>query len=167
MPNEPRPLYTSEVLRDIHTRSHENFKQLLEHCRVFTEEELAREMEGFGDPSIRHHFHHVICAEKYWVSVIQGRMDVDEDDGRRRTIDEFERYRAEVFASADAYLRGASPEELSTPRPMMTWGGHERVLVPALIVTRTLMHLYHHQGKILAMCRLLGKPGEGMNYPLI
>lgn len=166
MTDKPRPLYTADVLRDLHARSHENFKQLLEHCRVFTEEELAREMEGFGDPSIRHQFHHEISCEKYWIGVIQGRMDVDEDDGEIRTIDGFERYRAEVFESTDAYLRGASPEELSTPRPMITWGGHERVLVPALIVTRTAVHLYHHQGKILAMCRLLGKPGGGMDYPL-
>jgi uncharacterized damage-inducible protein DinB len=94
-------------------------------------------------------------------------MDVDEDHGQLRAIDDLERYRAEVFAATEAYLRGASPEELSEPRPMATWGGETRVLVPALIVVRTQVHLYHHQGKILAMCRLLGKPGEGMNFSLV
>jgi len=166
MASDQRPLYTAEVLRDIHARSHENLKQLLEHCRAFSEDELAREFEGFGDPSIRLQVHHEVAAEKYWIGVIQGRMDVDENQAEYSTIDSLERYRAEVFAATEAYLEGASPEELSTPRPMVTWGGDERVLVPALIVMRTQVHLYHHQGKILAMCRLLGRPGEGMNFSL-
>lgn len=167
MASDRRPIYTAEVLRDIHARSHENLKQLLAHCRALTEEELDREIEGFGDPSIRSHLHHDLSAEKYWIGVIQGRMDVDENLDEYRTIDSLERYREEVFAGTEAYLEGASPEELSTPRPMVTWDGETRVLVPAHIVMRTQVHLYHHQGKILAMCRLLGKPGEGMNYPLV
>jgi len=30
---------------------------------------------------------------------------------------------------------------------------------------RTLTHFFHHQGQIAAMCRLLGKPVSGLDYP--
>ena len=161
-----RPKYTPDVLRDIHARSHENLTQLLAHCGAFTEAELAREWEGFGYPSIRLQFHHEIAAEKYWLGVIQGRMDVDENESEYRSIGSLEAYREEVFAATEAYLVGASIQELNAPRPMITWQGHEKILVPAQIVLRTQVHYYHHQGQILAMCRLLGRPGEGMNYPI-
>jgi uncharacterized damage-inducible protein DinB len=159
-----RAQYTSDVLHDIHERSHENLRQLMEHCRAFNEAELNREMEGFGYPSIPLQFHHEIAGEKYWLGVIHGRMDVDENESEYRTIASLEVYREEVFGATEAYLRGASIHELNTARPMITWQGHEKVLVPAQIVLRTQVHYYHHQGQILAMCRLLGKPGEGMNY---
>lgn len=45
-------------------------------------------------------------------------------------------------------------------------GGKERMLIPAHALMRTLTHLYHHQGHIVAMCRLLGRPGQGVDYPI-
>jgi uncharacterized damage-inducible protein DinB len=39
--------------------------------------------------------------------------------------------------------------------------------VPALIFVRTTVHIYQHQGQVLAMCRLLGRPGPGnLDFPL-
>ncbi|MBK9305322.1 MAG: hypothetical protein IPM94_16040 [bacterium] len=29
-----------------------------------------------------------------------------------------------------------------------------------------LTHVFHHQGQLTAMCRLLGRPSEGLDYPL-
>jgi uncharacterized damage-inducible protein DinB len=98
--------------------------------------------------------------------VLRGRMDVDEDEAKYPTIDAMEAFRQQVSSIAVGYLRTASVEELNAARPMMTWGNKEKVLMPAHVVIRTQTHVYHHVGQVLAMCRLLGKPASGMDYPI-
>ena len=159
-------MHTPTSLLDIHERAHRNLKDLLVHCRLLCPEELNRALDGFGYPTVRLQVHHEIGAEKYWVSVLENRMDADENDADYPTVASLETYREEVDAIAGNYLRGASVEELNTPRTMTTWGNRQRLLVPAQVVLRTQMHLYHHQGQILAMCRLLGKPASGLDYPI-
>lgn len=158
--------YTSEVLAEIHERAHRCLVKLMAHCRGFAPAELNREFEGFGYGSIRLQLHHELFCERYWVSVIQGAMNLEEDDAAFPTVESLEGFRNEVFQTTQAYLRGASSAELSTPRLMKTWRG-EPTLVPAHIINRISVHLFHHQGQILAMCRLLGKPGEGFDYPIL
>lgn len=160
-------MYTPESLVDLHERGHRSLKVLLEHCGRMSQDDLEREFEGFGYPSIRLQFHHLIGAEAYWIGVIAGRLDVDDDAGRYPTIDALERYRQTVFAQTKAYLERVSPQELNAPRAMTTWGGHERMLMPAHVFLRTATHVYAHAGQILAMCRLLGKPASGTDFPLI
>lgn len=159
-------MLTSQALRDIHERAHRNFAGLLGHCRTLAQEDVDRALPGFGYPTVRLQLHHAIAAERYWIGVLQGRIDVDEDDHEHPTVVALEAYRAHVFAATDAYLGDATPAELNTARPMLTWGGREKVLTPAHVVLRTQMHLYHHQGQVTAMCRLLGKPCQGLDYPI-
>ena len=45
-------MHTSESLLDIHDRTHRNLRGLLAHCRTLTPEELNREIEGFGYPTV-------------------------------------------------------------------------------------------------------------------
>lgn len=159
-------MYTSEALLDIHSRSHRCLGRLLEHCRLFDADELGREIEGFGYPTLQLQFHHEIGAEEYWVGVLLGRMDVEDDAHLYPTIESLEAYRERVAARTREYLAGASVEELNTPREMTTWGGNVRALTPAHVLLRTSTHLFHHQGQIMAMCRILGRPAEGMDFPL-
>ena len=159
-------LHASSALLDIHQRAHQNLAALLEHCRALPGADLNREQEGFGYASVRLQLHHAIGAERYWVGVLQGQMLVDDDDPAFPTIDSLEILRVRVAGVTEDYLRGAAADELNKPRPMTTWGGKERHLVPARIVMRVVTHLYHHQGQVVAMCRLLGKPAGGLDYPL-
>ena len=162
-------MYTKEALSDFHERVHRNLQSLLAHCRALTEEELNRRLPGFGYPTARLQLHHGITAEEYWMGVLRGLMLADDTPEEYPTLGSLEAYREQVFAAGEAYLRGASPEELGTARPMATWtpeGTRERALVPGLVFFRTQTHLYHHQGQIVAMCRLLGKPAGGMDFPL-
>ena len=159
-------MLTSDALLDVHERAHRNLSALMTHCRGLDQAAIDRELAGFGYPTVRLQLHHEISAERYWVSVLEDRMDADENDADYPTIASLELYRDEVAAGTEAYLHAASVEELNTPRAMRTWGGREPVLIPAHVVLRTQMHLYHHQGQILAMCRLLGKPTSGMDYPI-
>ena len=49
---------------------------------------------------------------------------------------------------------------------MKTWHGDEPVLHPGHVVMRAITHLYHHQGQIATMFRMLGSPSPGFNYPI-
>ena len=159
-------MHTSGDLLDLHERAHRNLTALLAHCRELSGEEVNRELAGFGYPTVRLQLHHGIGAERYWIGVLQGRIDVDEDSPDYPTVESLEAYRERVSAATEAYLRASPVEELNTPRPMMTWGNKERVLMPAHVFMRTLTHLYQHQGQVVAMCRLLGKPCTGLDYPI-
>jgi uncharacterized damage-inducible protein DinB len=159
-------MHTGKSLLDIHERAHRNLKGLLDHCHQFSPEELNRTIEGFGYPTVRLQLHHEIGAEKYWVSVLERRMDADENDSDYPTVASLETYRREVGDVTERYLRAVSTEELNSPQTMITWGNRERLLIPAQVILRTQVHYYHHQGQILAMCRLLGKPGGALDYPI-
>ena len=160
-------MYSAEVLLDIHERGHRSFKALMAHCHHLTPDEFNRELAGFGYPTVQLQLHHAIAAEKYWLGVLEGRMDVDDDAPDFAAIESLEKYRESVFAATEAYLHAASPTELNTARPMMTWGNKERILVPANVIIRPVTHYFHHQGQVLAMCRLMGKPCSGLDYPII
>ena len=161
-------MYTPEAILDVHERAHRNLTALLVHCRELSSEDLNRELAGFGYPTVRLQLHHAIGAQKYWIGVLEGRMDADDDAPDYPTVASLQAYRESVFALTEAYLRADTVEELNTARPMVTWGNKQKVLTPAHVVMRTLMHLYHHQGQVVAMCRLMGKPhtGTGLDYPL-
>ncbi|MFH1843641.1 MAG: DinB family protein [bacterium] len=163
-------MYTSEALLDLHDRAHQNLQQLLAHCRDLSDEELNRELPGFGYPTVRLQLHHGIGAELYWIGVLKGVILADDDNPDYPTVESLETFREQVFSKTEEYLRAASAEELNNARSMMTWGNREQLLTPAHVFMRTLTHLYHHQGQILAMCRLLGKPASGrpsgFDFPL-
>ena len=117
---------------------------------------------------MRLQLYHILGSQNYWIGVLQGRMDADEDDPKYPTIDSLEKYHEQIFKMTEEYLQGASMEEVSTPRKMMTWQNIARTLIPAHVIMRTVTHLYQHQGQIMAICRMLGKPVErGMDFPII
>jgi uncharacterized damage-inducible protein DinB len=160
-------MYTAEALLDLHERAHRSLEKLISHCRELSVEELDRELPGFGYPSVRLQIHHQIGAEEYWIKVLQDRVEADDNEADYPTVESLEVYRQEVFSATEEYLRAASKDELNTARRMMTWGNKEQLLTPAHVFIRTLTHIYQHQGQILAMCRLMGKPASRMDFPIV
>ena len=160
-------MLTSEGLLEVHERAHRNLKGYLAHAGTLDPEAIDREMREFGGASVRLQLHHAIGAETYWIGVLQGRVDADDDAQLYPTIESLEAYREATFAATQEYLRNASVGELNTPRPMRTWNDEEHVLYPGHVVMRTITHIYHHQGQIAAMFRILGSPSPGFNYPIV
>ncbi|MHC4849027.1 MAG: DinB family protein, partial [Planctomycetota bacterium] len=115
---------TQLLLLDLHERCHRSLQRYLEHCHVLSDTELDRELDGFGYPTVRLQLQHAIGAERYWVSVLRDRMDADEADAV--SIDALERFRQDVFELTRTWLGATPDEELTTPRMMTTYGGHER-----------------------------------------
>ena len=160
-------MHTTAGLLDLHERTHRALGLLLDHCSGLEHEDLAREIDGFGYPSILLQLQHVIGAERYWVGVLRGEMLVDEDPADAASIDALRAFRSRVAADTIAYLEAASDGEINTPRTMTTWGDREVDLVPAHVVLRTQTHVFQHKGQIAAMCRLVGHPvPDGLDFPL-
>ena len=162
-----RALYTPEALLDLHAGGHAGLRRLLAHCGGLAPDALHRELCDFGYPTVQRQLVHVIGAEHYWVGVLCGIVDADDRDDRYPTTVALEGWRAEVAAATDAYLRATSVEALNTPRAFTTWGGRAQVLVPARVLVRTVTHLFQHQGQVVAMCRRLGAPVTGLDFPVV
>jgi uncharacterized damage-inducible protein DinB len=160
-------MYTNEALIDLHERSHKSLKKMLEHCSKLSTEELNREIPGFGYPSVRLQIHHEIGAQEYWIGVINGEITFDDNDSVFPTIETLETYRNKIYQTTEEYLRSASTEELNTERLMKTWDNNEHMMIPARIFIRTMTHIYYHNGQIYAMCKQMGKPAPGTDFPII
>ena len=160
-------MFTAEALLDLHGRTHSSLVQLLDHCAEFADGDLDRELDGFGYATIRLQLHHVVVCERYWVGVLRGLMLADENAADHASIEALRSFRTRVAAATEDYLRSATPAELSSARRMTTWGDIERDLVPGRVIYRTQTHIFHHQGQIAAMARLLGRPiPQGLDFPV-
>ncbi len=160
-------MYTSPGLTDLHQRTHRCLARLLRHCAEFSEEELSRELEGFGYPSLRLQLHHVIGAEQYWIGVLEGKMLTDEVEAEYASIDALRAFRERVAGTTAAWLESVSEDELNARREVTTWGDRQVRLVPARVIVRTQTHVFQHQGQIAAMCRILGRPiPAGLDFPV-
>ncbi len=160
-------MHTPSGLLDIHERSHRTLQGLLRHCALLTGEEFHRELPVFGDPTVQAQLDHVIGAEEYWVSVVRGLYQDNPPEVVHDTMEELTAYRERVAAVTQEYLRQADEVELNTAREMRTYPGRMRSLVPAHVLLRVMVHIYQHQGKVMAMCRQIGKPGPaGLDFPL-
>jgi len=155
-----------EGLLEIHERTHRNLRNCLAFCGELDADAIDRKMPEFNGTTIRLQLHHAIGAERYWVGVLQGRVDADEDDHLYPTLAAVEQFRHATFEATRKYVTNASLEELNTARPMKTWHGEEPMLYPGHVVMRTITHIYHHMGQVGSMLRLLGRESPGFNYPI-
>jgi uncharacterized damage-inducible protein DinB len=158
-------MHTSESLFDIHHRTQRSLDALFAHLADLEPNSLERSFDGFGYPTLRLQLHHMIGAEHYWITLLEGEFVVTGDDAYP-DLASLDVYRTEVAGRVRAWLADATPEILNEPKAMMTWGGREKTLVPAAVVMRTQTHHFAHLGQILAMLRLLGHPARGLDYPL-
>lgn len=159
-------MYTRAALRDVHDRTHACLRSLLAHCRSLTQDELHQSLPDFGYATVRLQIHHVLGAERYWMSVIDGRLDTSDDAAEYATVEALESLQRAVQEETRSYLRGTTDETVNTIHRLRTWRGEEIAVTPAHVILRTQAHVFHHQGQVLAMCRHFGKPGGGLDFPL-
>ena len=158
-------MYTSTALLDIHTRTQASLAALFAHLATMEEGSLERSFAGFGYPTVRLQLHHMIGAEHYWITLLEGRFVVTDEDAYP-DLASLLAYKEEVAGRGRSWLEGASTEQLNEPATFETWGGKEKVLVPAAVVMRTQTHHFTHLGQVLAMVRLMGHPVRGLDFPV-
>lgn len=160
-------MWTHDALLDALERTHRSFAGLIEHCAGFSTEEFDRSLDGFGYGSVRLQLHHAIAAQRYWIGVLEGRTDDDEDADRYPTAESLADLLREVRLLTEGCILAIPESELSVARTVETWGGRTVDIAPAPVVMRTLTHLFQHQGQVAALCRLLGRPiPAGLDFPL-
>lgn len=159
-------MYTPAALLDLHARTQRSFAKLIAHARGFAPADLEREHREVGGATLRLQIAHMIGAERYWVGVLQGVVDAEEREERLATLTELEAARATVAAETQRWIGAQNEASLDTPRAMSVFGGTSHVLVPAHVILRVTTHVFHHQGQCAAMCRVLGRPVSGLDFPL-
>lgn len=159
-------MYTPAALLDLHTRTHRSFAALIAHAGGFAAADLEREHAGFGAATLRLSIAHMIGAERYWVGVLMGVVDAEEREEQLQTLAELEAARVEVAATTQRWIGAATELALDTPREMTVFGGQTRVLSPARVILRATTHVFHHQGQCAVVCRLLGRPVSGLDFPI-
>jgi len=160
-------MYTKAALIDIHTRTHRSLEKFCDHLAAFSDDELRRELEGFGAGCILAQLDHLIGAEEYWIWVASDAAIPNMDDSPPPALADLRVRRGEVAASTQRYINEASEEVLNARAMKTTYGGNQAELIPAQIVMRTQTHIFQHLGQISAICRLLGKPiPQGLDFPL-
>lgn len=159
-------MYTPAALLDLHTRTHRSFAALIAHARGFAPADLEREVPGFGAATLRLQIAHMIGAERYWIGVVQGVVDAEEREEQLATLAELEAARIAVAATTQRWIGAATESALDTPSLMEVFGGRTHLLVPARVILRVTTHVFHHQGQCATMCRVLGRPVSGLDFPL-
>jgi uncharacterized damage-inducible protein DinB len=161
-------MYTQGALLDVHTRAHESLRRLIVFCGTRTEDELRRPLNGFGFPTILLQLEHTIGAEVYWQTVVSRGYTEEATLPPLPDIAAMEAFRQQTAATTRAYLEGASEAELNSPRVMISDPGETRLLRPADVIMRVVTHIFNHQGQVLAMCRVMGRPNDeiDLDYPL-
>jgi uncharacterized damage-inducible protein DinB len=161
-------MYNAETLLDVHARAHESLRRLIAFCGSLTDDELRRPVAGFGWSTVHRQLEHTIGAEVYWQMVVTKGYGEEASLPALPDVGAVEAFRQQTALGTRAYLEGARPTELNSPRRMVSDPGQTRVLRPADVIMRIVTHIFNHQGQVLAMCRTLGKPNDtyDLDYPL-
>ncbi len=161
-------MYNAATLLDIHARAHESLRRLIDFCGHLTDEELRRQLGGFGFRTVLKQLQHTIGAEVYWQTVVTRGYTEEATLPKLDTLAALEAFRAETAQMTRSYLERAGEAELNSARQMISDPGQTRRLRPADVIMRVVTHIFNHQGQVLAMCRTMGKPNEtyDLDYPM-
>ena len=139
----------------------------MEHCRKFSAEEQSTEHPGFGYPSLIEQLRHIIGAEDYWFSVLQGNWDIEDHAAACNTVAELEERRGIVANQTTDYLMNITDQDLDKLDEYATWPDATlRELLPSMVIMRVISHHIHHRGQAVAICRILRNPAPTMDFPV-
>jgi uncharacterized damage-inducible protein DinB len=159
-------MQTPASLLQLHREVHHSIALLFNHCRQFDEQQLRREFEGFGYPSLQAQLAHIIECEDTWVARLK-RPEGDElpfvwgADEPGDTVEQLETLRQRVAASTAAYIEQIGADDLNLPLTLRSPEEgplRSEVYTPAFVLLHAITHAFHHKGQAVAICRLLGTP---------
>ena len=151
-------MFTCDGMRALHGWTHTSLDVVVEHANSLPAELLVRDVSGFGLPSLRHQFLHILSWEAAWVcnlrGVAAGALAPNDHPSWTSLIEAKRR----VVGATMAYLDGLTERSLNTELPNLPpeWVGPPRS--PAFILLHVVTHAFHHKGQMASMFRLLGHP---------
>ena len=151
-------LFTLAGIRKFHNWTHASLTLLLDHLSTIPAGDYAKEVPGFGFPTIRAQVVHILNCEGFWIHTLQTLPFVDQDPAARPTVSDARVLQREVSLNTVNYLSDLSEQHLNAETELHFSDGDTAVRTPALVLHHVLTHAFHHKGQIVSMCRILGYP---------
>ncbi len=150
--------FSNEDLITLHRATHTCLDLLLNHASALRPELWTRPVEGFGHPSLRAQFAHVLATEEWWMRALQHMPARRWDPESFNSTDALAAAKASVASETASYVNRLSIDQLNREIDtcLPEWVGPKRS--PACIILHIVTHAFHHKGQIAAMLRLLGHP---------
>ena len=151
-------MFTLDGIRKFHRWTHASLSLLLDHVSTIAASDYAKELPGFGSPTVRQQVIHVFNCEGFWIHLLRGLPFRDRTVVNCPSAADARLLQQEVSRETLAYLSGLSDEQLNAQTELHFPDGDVAIRTPALILHHVLTHAFHHKGQIVAMCRTLGHP---------
>lgn len=151
-------MFTLPGIRQFHSWTHASLTLLLDHLSTIPVTEYAKEVPGFGFPTIRAQVIHILNCEGFWIHTLRAIPFDDRDPDNLTTVSDARLLQSEVSMRTLNYLSGLSEQHLVADTELHFSDGDIAVRTPALILHHVLTHAFHHKGQIVSMCRILGYP---------
>jgi uncharacterized damage-inducible protein DinB len=145
-------------MRKLHSWTHSSLTLVLDHLATIPDGDYAKELLGFGFPTLRAQIIHILNCEAFWVHTLQAARFEDEDPADWPAVRDARVLQRGVSANTLAYLSGLTDEQLNADTELHFSDGDKAVRTPALVLHHVLTHAFHHKGQIVSMCRTLGHP---------
>ena len=151
-------MFTLDGIRKFHHWTHASLSLLLDHLATIPAGDYARELPGFGSPTIHCQVLHIFNCEAFWIHILQNRPYQDRDPSDCPAVADARHFQQEVRRQTLEYLAGLTDQQLNSNTELHFPDGDVAIRTPALVLHHVLTHAFHHKGQIVAMCRLLGHP---------
>jgi uncharacterized damage-inducible protein DinB len=145
-------------MRKLHSWTHSSLTLVLDHLATIPEGDYAKEVSGFGFPTLRAQILHIFNCEGFWIHTLRGTRFENEEPANWPLVPDAIVLQRRVSANTLAYLSGLSDEQLNADTELSFSDGDKAVRTPALVLHHILTHAFHHKGQIVSMCRTLGHP---------
>jgi uncharacterized damage-inducible protein DinB len=151
-------VFTLAGIRKLHSWTHDSLTLVLDHLSTIPEGDYAKNIPGFGFPSLRGQMIHIFNCEGVWIHALQGIRFENEEPSDWPDVAQARVLQRRVIANTLAYLSGLTDEQLNANAELHFSDGDIAVRTPAFILHHILTHAFHHKGQIVSMCRALGHP---------
>jgi uncharacterized damage-inducible protein DinB len=145
-------------MRKLHSWTHSSLTLLLDHLATIPNADYAKDLSGFGFPTLRAQIIHILNCEGFWVHTLQGARFEDEDLAGWPSVPDARVLQRRVSVNTLAYLSSLTDDQLNADTELHFSDGDKAVRTPALILHHIFTHAFHHKGQIVSMCRTLGHP---------
>ena len=153
-------MFTIDGIRKLHGWTHACIGVVLDHLSTIPPEDYARQVTGFGFATLREQVIHAFNCEGFWVHTLEGSRYVDGRPAEYPAVADARRLQQSVSERTHAYLSRLTDEQLNSNTELRFPDGDVAVRTPALVLHHMLTHAFHHEGQMVAMCRLLGYPAR-------
>jgi uncharacterized damage-inducible protein DinB len=149
---------SSMVIPGLHACLHESLGIVFDHLATVPPELWTKELDGFGQSTVRDQIAHILGAESRWIRRLQLLPLETRDAASLTSVEAVRNFQKDVKAATITYLDSISEAKLYSPleRYPETWIGPPRS--PAYTLLHVITHGFHHKGQLVAMLRLLGHP---------